>query len=111
MSTNRTECVLVYVTTPSNDVAESLARSSMEKRLAAGANIIHGVKSIYHWKGKIESADEHVVIFKTRESLFADLEMHILTHHPYETPCIVAIPIEAGSEAFLGWVIDETTQA
>jgi periplasmic divalent cation tolerance protein len=108
MSDQNAEYVLIYVTAPDISVAELIAQSCVENRLAACANIVRGIKSIYHWKGKIETAEECIVILKTRASLFADLEMRVLTLHPYETPCVVAVPIVSGSAAFLDWITDET---
>lgn len=108
MSEKESEYISVHVTAPNRTVAESLARHGVERRLAACANIVGGVRSLYHWKGAIEVGDECLIVFKTRRALFGELSAQIAAHHPYETPCIVALPIVAGNTSYLQWISDET---
>jgi periplasmic divalent cation tolerance protein len=98
---------IVLVTVPDLAVAEKIAETVVEEQLAACANIIPGLVSIYIWKGKRERSSELLMILKTREIKFADLRDRILSLHPYEVPAIVSFPIEDGSAAFLNW-IDES---
>ncbi len=102
-----TEC-MVYITTNSHEEAEIIGRNLVSKKLAACVNIIGNMKSIYHWEGKIESADEVVIIAKTIRALVQELIENVKTLHSYECPCIVAIPIIDGNENFLKWIRDET---
>lgn len=99
---------LVYVTTPDMAEAQSLAAMIVSRRLAACANILPGMKSVYQWKGKIEQAEEVVLIAKTRSELVPELTSAIAEAHSYEVPCVVALPIEGGHPPFLQWIDDET---
>lgn len=99
---------LVYVTAPSLAEAESLARLAVEGRLAACANILPGMRSLYWWQGKLESADEVVLILKTTEGLVPALTSALTTAHSYDCPCVVALPIAGGNPDFLRWIADET---
>jgi periplasmic divalent cation tolerance protein len=80
----------------------------VEEKLAACANILPGITSVYRWKDKIEQSQEVVLILKTRESFFSDVENRIKELHPYDLPCIVALPIEYGHQPFLNWLEKET---
>lgn len=100
--------VFIYVTTPSEAEARKIAEAVVTDRLAACANIIPGMKSIYHWEGKMEEAQETVVILKTRASLFQAVEARVKELHKYTAPCIVALPVAAGSPPYLDWLMAET---
>jgi periplasmic divalent cation tolerance protein len=102
---------LVYVTTPDQAVAEVLAERAVEGQLAACANILPGMVSIYRWQGKLERASESVLILKTRVDLAAELKTMLTTHHPYETPCILVLPIADGHQAFLDWIAGQTIKS
>lgn len=102
-----TECI-VYITTDSNEEAEIIGRNLVSKKLAACVNIIGSMKSIYHWQGKIESADEVIIIAKTKKALVNELIENVKILHSYKCPCIVAVPIIDGNEDFLKWIRDET---
>jgi periplasmic divalent cation tolerance protein len=99
---------LVYVTAPSREEAERLGLLAVELRLAACANIIPGVRSVYWWQGKLERAEEAVLLLKTTEALVAELTQTLTDAHSYETPCVVSLPIDSGNPAFLQWIEDET---
>ncbi len=105
------KCSLVYVTAPDTAAAARLARSVVESRLAACANLLPRIDSIYWWKGVVEQAAETVLILKTRTSLVPRLTAELRRLHPYECPCIVALPIEAGHAEFLQWIGAETAPA
>lgn len=100
--------VFIYVTSSSEEEAEAIAASVVRDRLAACANIIRGMTSVYEWQGKLQRRGETVIIFKTRETLFEAVEAKVKELHSDETPCIVALPVSAGRAAFLDWVIAET---
>ena len=101
--------IFVYVTAPSYTLAHNIAETVVSERLAACANIIPGMKSLYRWQGKIEQRDEVVLILKTQENLFSALEARVKALHSDETPCIVALPITTGNKSFLQWIQTETT--
>ncbi len=101
--------VFIYVTTPNRDVALSLARTVVEERLAACGNILDGMTSVYRWEGEVREEGETVLILKSRSDLVERLTARVIELHPYEAPCVVALPIVAGSQKFLDWVGAETS--
>lgn len=99
---------LVYITAPNRDEALQLGRMLVEKRLAACANVLDKMHSVYWWKGKIDEADEAVLIVKTRQEKLEPLTAAVKTAHSYDCPCIVSLPIEQGNPDFLNWIDTET---
>jgi len=102
--------IFVYITVPSDTLAQKIAEAVVSERLAACANIIPGMKSLYRWQGKIEQRDEVLLILKTQESLFPVVEARVKALHSDKTPCIVALPVTAGNMDFLKWIQTETTK-
>ncbi|MFH1996589.1 MAG: divalent-cation tolerance protein CutA [Candidatus Omnitrophota bacterium] len=100
----------IFVTCSSAKEAKLLARTLLEERLIACANIVPTIDSHYRWKGTIESAKESLLILKTKRSLFRKVERVILRNHSYETPEIIALPIVAGSRGYLSWIEDSCAQ-
>jgi periplasmic divalent cation tolerance protein len=101
------EKILVFTTTEKKKDAEDLAKVLVENRLAACVQIVGPIRSIYRWKGNVESADEWLCLIKSKKNLFNELEKTIKENHPYETPEITATPIVAGSAEYLGWMKTE----
>lgn len=101
-----TSFISVHITASSIQEAEAIARALVEAQLAACANIISGVASIYRWEGKIEQSDEVLLILKTRASLFDKITHKVKDLHSYSCPCIVAMPIEQGYAPYLDWLND-----
>lgn len=99
------ESVVVLVTCGSAREAQRLARALVRRRLAACVNVATSpVKSIYWWKGKIESTSETMLLIKTTGGKFLALEKEIRRLHAYGTPEIIALPIVAGSKPYLDWL-------
>lgn len=98
---------LIYVTAPSRKEAEKIAETVVTERLAACANVLDGVTSIFHWEGKLCRENETVLILKTTEEKTTALTARIKEIHSYDCPCIVVLPIESGNPAFLEWVARE----
>ena len=98
----------VYVTTGSREEARAIAHAVVSEQLAACANIPGEVTSVYEWQGEIHEDGEVALLLKTRKALFEDLASRIRDLHSYECPCIVAWPIEAGSDDYLSWVTEQT---
>lgn len=94
----------VYVTAPSRGEAQALGRQLVESRLAACANVIGGVFSTYWWEGRLEEAEEAVLILKTRVDRVESLVTRIRETHSYQCPCVVTLPIEEGNPAYLSWI-------
>ncbi len=99
---------LIYITAGSSDEAERIAKELVSNRLAACANIIDNVSSIYWWEGELQEDREVIVIAKTREALVPELIEKVKSLHSYDCPCIVSLPILDGNKAFLDWIVDET---
>src|SRR5208282_6390553 len=95
---------LVLVTAPSRKIARHLARSALQAREAACANLISGVESHYWWRGRVESGAEVLVIFKTIRRHLRQLEKLILDNHPYDTPEFVVLPLAGGNGRYLDWL-------
>ncbi len=102
---------LLYITASGMDEAKTVARSLVEARLAACANVIGGVDSFYWWQGKLNEAREVVIIAKTRDDLVEACVAKVRQVHGAELPCVVAVAITGGNPAFLDWITDETTEA
>jgi periplasmic divalent cation tolerance protein len=102
-----TDKLVVLVTCRSAKEADRIARSLVETRLAACGNILRSpVLSIYRWKEKIESAREVLMVIKTSRRRFPALQAAIKRLHSYEVPEIIALPIAAGSRAYLSWLAE-----
>ena len=100
--------LFVYVTVPSEDEARRIAHAVVTDRLAACANIYPAVRSVYHWQGKLEEAQEVSLILKTRASLYPALETRVKELHSYQTPCITAMPVTHIQADYMQWILDET---
>ena len=97
-----------YITTPSVAEAERIGTALVERRLAACANILPGMRSVYRWAGTIETAEEAVLIAKTTADRAEPLIAAVTALHPYDEPCIALLPIAAGARGFLDWIAAET---
>ncbi|MGE4279396.1 MAG: divalent-cation tolerance protein CutA [Magnetospirillum sp.] len=102
---------LVYVTAPDGETALKLAKTMVERRLAACANILGPITSVYWWQDKLNTEGEVALVLKTTENLVGPLTRALRDIHPYECPCVVAVPIQAGNPDFLAWIAAETKPA
>ncbi len=107
-ATETTRASVVFVTAGSEEQAESIARALVGERLAACANIVSPIKSIYRWKDEVETDIEHLLIIKTRAKLVAKVAARVKELHSYEVPEIIAVPIIVGAKSYLDWVIGST---
>ena len=103
-----TDALLVLTTLPSADKAAEVAKALVEERLAACANLLPAVRSIYRWQGKLQDENEVLVLLKTRAEHLERLKLRILELHPYEVPEVLAVPVEAGYQPYLDWLAGET---
>ncbi len=99
---------LIYVTTSSLEEATAIGRALVDERLAACANILPGLTSIYRWEGALTEDSECALIAKTTSACTDALIARVKALHSYDCPCIVALPITAGNPAFLEWIKTET---
>ena len=100
---------LVQTTIDSQTAAENVAQSVVAAKLCACAQVIPGIKSIYRWQGQMENANEWLIQFKTLPNFVSDLIAHIKSHHSYETPEIIAIPIEQIDSDYEKWMVATQT--
>lgn len=99
-----TKFIFIYVTCPSLKVAKQIANKAIENKTAACANILPAMQSIYRWQGRTHTDREVVLILKTTTNKFKANEKLIKATHPYECPCIVALPVAQGSKKYLEWL-------
>jgi len=102
-------CRVVLVTCGSTAEARKIALSVVQKKLAACANLVPSVESIYRWKGRVERAREVLLIIKTTADRFPELEKEVKRLHSYDVPEFIVLLIAAGSTEYLRW-IGESTQ-
>lgn len=102
--------VFIYVTTETVEDAHRIGAALVESHLAACANILPGMTSIYRWQGAIQRNSEVVLILKTRAELTDAAVAKVKALHPYQCPCAVALPISGGLPDFLNWIDAETRQ-
>lgn len=102
------EIVTIFITAGSKEEGERIAKSLVEERLAACANVVFPMRSIYRWKGEICDEEEALLIIKSTKARLQDLIRRVQNLHSYETPEIIALPVIQGSEEYLKWVQEET---
>lgn len=104
-----TDIVLLYCTTSSVAEAEAIAQRVVGERLAACANIIPGMRSVYWWQGKLEQGEEAVLILKTRTGLVEAATAAVKAAHSYSTPCVLPLSVGSGGNAdYIAWLLAET---
>jgi len=102
------EFVVVLVTAGSADEAALIGRAVVEARLAACANVLGPIRSIYRWQGAVEDATEHLLLLKARAADLAALEAEVRARHSYDVPEVLALPIRGGSAVYLAWLAEST---
>ena len=103
--------VFVYTTWPTTVEAEAAGRALVERRLAACVNILPGMISHYRWEGKVERAEETVMLVKTRASLTDAVSDAVKELHSYDTPAILVMPVESVEKTYLAWLLAATDDA
>lgn len=99
-----TQLIVTLCTCPDKVTAEEIARLLIENKLAACVNILPNIKSIYAWKGEIEAAEEYLLFIKSPPANYPAIESAICTHHPYELPEIIALPVGCGLPEYINWI-------
>jgi periplasmic divalent cation tolerance protein len=98
--------LLALSTFPDAATARRISTQLVEEKLAACANILPAIESIYRWQRKIETGQETIAFFKTSEDRHAAFQEKLRSLHPYELPEIIFLPITAGSPDYLRWVAE-----
>jgi periplasmic divalent cation tolerance protein len=101
--------LLVLCTCPDRRTALDLATPLVQEGLAACVNITAPITSVYRWQGKVEQAEECLLLIKTGAARYQELEDALRSRHPYELPEIIAVPIQHGLTGYLQWVEQCTT--
>ena len=109
MKIARQRIIVVLVTCPSRAMAGRLARHLVSRRLAACANILPGVMSLFWWKGAIDRCPETLLLLKTTAAGFERLRRAVLALHPYDVPEIIALPVGAAHAPYRRWVVSSVS--
>jgi periplasmic divalent cation tolerance protein len=104
-----TEVCEVIITAPDAEWLAGFTRRLVEDRLCASGHNIAPIRSIYRWRGQIYDVTEARVALHTRASLVAEIIERTNKEHPYEVPCVVALPVVDGNPEYVSWVLAETT--
>ena len=107
---NAERAVFVYTTYPSLVEAERIGKAVLERRLAACVNILPGMISHYWWEGKIERAEEVVMIIKTRAAMAEPVRSAVKEAHTYTTPAFMVLPVDGVDPDYHAWITNETSQ-
>jgi periplasmic divalent cation tolerance protein len=94
----------VWTTVPDAEVGRQLMQGILEEKLAACVNFLPTMESAYWWEGKIEHANEGLLMIKTTVEKVKALEKWIVTHHPYDCPAVITLPVLAGYEDYISWI-------
>jgi periplasmic divalent cation tolerance protein len=100
----------VLINAPDMETAQRIGRALVEERLAASANAVPGVRSVYRWRGAVREASEALLVVKTASDRLPALAARVRDLHPYELPAVVALPVVDGSAAYLDWIAAESSE-
>jgi periplasmic divalent cation tolerance protein len=104
------KAVLILVTAGGRDDAERIGEGLIVEHLAASCNVIPTVASFYYWDGQLKRDHEALLLIKTLESLAPKVEEYVRSHHAYDLPEILQVPIQGGSSAYLSWLEDQVAK-
>jgi periplasmic divalent cation tolerance protein len=100
--------VFAYIVLPTIEIARKLGRKMVDEQIVACVNILPGMQAIYRWEGRIEDANEVVMIAKSTAERFSDIVDFMALEHPYDVPCIVALPLVDGEATYMKWIVDNS---
>lgn len=103
--------IVVLVTAPSEQEGEKIGQALVEQKLAACANMVRGIQSIFFWEGKVCNENEILLLIKTRTDLFESIVTEVKRLHSYTVPEVIALPILKGSDDYLRWIRESTRPA
>ena len=101
--------LIVLVTAPNVEEASRIADALVGGRFAACVNIVSGVESVYRWEGRVARDSEVLMIIKTTDARYDELEQQVKALHSYTTPEVIALRIERGAESYLNWLGESVT--
>lgn len=103
------DVLLVLVSCPTAAVARRLAGALVRSRLAACVNVLSSVESTFWWKGKVDRSREALLLIKTTATRFTQLRRTVIALHPYEVPEVIALPLVAGAQPYLRWLVSSVS--
>lgn len=106
-----TDAIVVLTTVASQEEAVTLIRALLDRRLIACGTLLPGARSLYRWEAKVADESEVLVLLKTRGARLDSLEAAFADLHPYKVPELLALPVAAGTDRYLGWIDKETSLA
>ena len=106
-----TNARIILTTAGSQEEAMKIARALVERKLAACVNILPRIESVYRWQGKVETAQEWLLLIKTQAESFERVRAAVKELHSYDLPECVMLEVSAGSQEYLNWIVKNTTQA
>src|SRR5580765_3330161 len=96
--------LIVFNTVPNPEEGETLARVMVETKLAACVQILPRMRSVYFWDGGVQTENEHLLLIKTTEEKYAEVEKYLTANHSYTVPEIVAVKAEQVSGSYQKWL-------
>ena len=102
--------IVLFITTADTEEAQRIAGALLNERKAACVNIVPGIDSLFWWQGKLDSAQENLLIVKTRASVLDEIVRLVRELHSYDVPEIIALPIIGGNQDYLEWMGNEVKQ-
>ena len=101
--------IVVLVTAKDTDEAQMISRKLLDEKLVACVNIVKEIRSLFWWQGKVDQADEVLLVMKTQQTCFPEIVNSVKSAHSYDVPEIIALPIIDGNKDYLTW-IDESVK-
>ena len=105
-----TDKIVVFNTCASAEEAERVAKHLVDKRVAACVTILGNARSVYRWKGAVETASEWLLVIKSSRPLFGRLRSELEKVHSYEVPELLAVPVVEGAPNYLNWLEEELVE-
>jgi len=103
--------IVLFITTANAEEAKRIASVLLNKRKAACVNIVPEISSFFWWQNKLNSAQESLLIVKTKTSILNQIVNLVKEHHSYDIPEIIALPIIGGNQDYLEWIGKEVKQS
>jgi len=103
-----TNARIILTTAGSQEEAGKIAHGLVDRRLAACVNIVPRIESVYRWQGKVETAEEWLLLIKTQAKLFERVRDAVKELHSYDLPECVMLEVNGGSQEYLGWIAENT---
>jgi periplasmic divalent cation tolerance protein len=103
-----TDARIVLCTVPDEATGERIARTLLDERLVACVNIVPGVRSLYRWQGEVEDDRELLLIIKTQQARYQQLERRLCELHPYQVCEVLALSVEDAAPEYLRWLLRES---